>query len=204
MRKRVLGVFAAVVLATGVTVLEMVAGRRFSRRLAHAVTRWARFQSGRLAGFRYRLAGGTASTFLGSTSWRRATPCSCTVMSPRSGKSTPLSRRQPRSPASRRWSPTFTSASSPVRRVRPKADGKGLLYGRTNVPRDHRESDWCPSRRPRRLSSVSERPDRPARDRRAHPPRVARPAARAGPVCPRESDTKDEAWTCRGRSSGRR
>ena len=58
MPKRVLGVVAAVVLATGVTVLEMAAGRRFSRRLAHAVTRWARFQSGRLAGFRYHLAGG--------------------------------------------------------------------------------------------------------------------------------------------------
>ena len=56
-RSRVLGVLAAGVLAVGVTALETVAGRRFSRKLADAVIRTARYQSGRLEGFRYRLAG---------------------------------------------------------------------------------------------------------------------------------------------------
>lgn len=57
-RTRVLGVVVAGAVALGVTALETVAGRRFSRRVARAVTRTARHQSGRLAGVRYRLAGG--------------------------------------------------------------------------------------------------------------------------------------------------
>jgi len=56
-RNRVFGVLAFGAVAVGVMALETVAGRRFSRRLAHAVTRTARYQSGRLGGFRYRLAG---------------------------------------------------------------------------------------------------------------------------------------------------
>jgi len=56
-RNRVLGVLAAGALAVGVTASKTVAGRRFSRKLAHAVIRTARYQSGRLEGFRYRLAG---------------------------------------------------------------------------------------------------------------------------------------------------
>jgi len=56
--KRVLALIATGTLALGVTVFETVAGRRISRRLAHTVTRWAQYQSGRLQGFRYRLAGG--------------------------------------------------------------------------------------------------------------------------------------------------
>ena len=56
-RNGVLGVLAAGALVVGVTALETVAGRRFSRRLAHAVARTARYQSGRIEGFRYHLAG---------------------------------------------------------------------------------------------------------------------------------------------------
>jgi len=56
-RNRVFGVLAVAAAAVGVAALETVAGRRFSRRLAHAVTRTTRYQSGRLEGFRYRLAG---------------------------------------------------------------------------------------------------------------------------------------------------
>jgi len=56
-RNRVIGLVAAGVLAAGVMLLETVAGRRVSRRLARAVTRWARYQSGQLEGFRYHLAG---------------------------------------------------------------------------------------------------------------------------------------------------
>jgi len=56
-RNRVLGVLGAATVAVGVTALETVAGRRLSRKLAHAVTRMARYQSGRLEGLRYRLAG---------------------------------------------------------------------------------------------------------------------------------------------------
>ena len=56
-RSRVLGVLVAAALAVAVTAFETVAGRRLSRRVAHSVTRRARFQRGRLEGFRYRLAG---------------------------------------------------------------------------------------------------------------------------------------------------
>ncbi len=55
--RRVLAVAATGALAFAVAVFETVVGRRYSRKVAHAVTRWARFQSGRLAGFRYRVAG---------------------------------------------------------------------------------------------------------------------------------------------------
>jgi uncharacterized protein (DUF2267 family) len=51
---RALGVVA---LTIGVVALETVVGRRLSRRLARAVTRAAHYQSGRLAGLRYRLSG---------------------------------------------------------------------------------------------------------------------------------------------------
>jgi uncharacterized protein (DUF2267 family) len=56
-RKEVLGVVGAAALASGVGLLETVAGRRVSRRLARAVARTARYQAGRLEGLRYRLAG---------------------------------------------------------------------------------------------------------------------------------------------------
>ena len=56
-RSRVLGVITVGALAVGVTALETVAGRRCSRRMARSVARTARYQSGRLEGFRYRLAG---------------------------------------------------------------------------------------------------------------------------------------------------
>jgi len=55
--KRALALLATGTLAVGVAMFETVAGRRYSKKLAHAVTRWARFQSGRLEGLRYRLAG---------------------------------------------------------------------------------------------------------------------------------------------------
>lgn len=49
---------AGAVLALGVAALERTAvGRRLSRRLARAVTRAARYESGRLEGLRYRMAG---------------------------------------------------------------------------------------------------------------------------------------------------
>jgi len=56
-RNRVVSAFALGAVTLAVVALETIAGRRFSRRLAHAVTRKARYQCGQLAGFRYRLAG---------------------------------------------------------------------------------------------------------------------------------------------------
>lgn len=55
--ERVVRLAAAGALAIGVTVLEAVIGPRFPRRRAEAVTRAARYQTGRLQGLRYRLAG---------------------------------------------------------------------------------------------------------------------------------------------------
>ena len=51
-----MGLVGAGALAIGVGVLETVGGRRFSRKLARAVSREARYQSGRLKGLRYRIA----------------------------------------------------------------------------------------------------------------------------------------------------
>lgn len=49
---------AALVAALGITALERTElGRRLSRRAAHRVTRLARYETGRLEGLRYRLAG---------------------------------------------------------------------------------------------------------------------------------------------------
>jgi osmotically-inducible protein OsmY len=49
---------AGVVVAAGITVLERTPrGRRLSRRMAHQVARLARYESGRLEGLRYHLAG---------------------------------------------------------------------------------------------------------------------------------------------------
>lgn len=56
-RTRVVGVVAGGALAAGVGMLETVAGRRLSRKLARTVSRTARYQSGRLEGLRYRVAG---------------------------------------------------------------------------------------------------------------------------------------------------
>jgi uncharacterized protein (DUF2267 family) len=55
-RTRFVGVLAVGVLGVGVGLLETVTGRRFSRRLARAVTRWAHYQSGVLNGVRYRMS----------------------------------------------------------------------------------------------------------------------------------------------------
>ena len=56
-RSHVAAVLGASTIAAGVAALETVTGRRLSRRLARAIARTARYQSGRLDGFRYRLAG---------------------------------------------------------------------------------------------------------------------------------------------------
>ena len=56
-RNRVLSAVAIGAFSLGAVALETVAGRRLSHRLARAVSRTARYQSGLLAGFRYRLAG---------------------------------------------------------------------------------------------------------------------------------------------------
>jgi BON domain len=56
-RKRVTGVLAVAVLTAGIAFVETVLGRRVSRKFARAVTRRARYESGRLEGLRYRLAG---------------------------------------------------------------------------------------------------------------------------------------------------
>lgn len=56
-RVRFVGLVAGGVLAVGVGLLETAAGRRFSRRLARTLSRTARYQSGRLDGLRYRMAG---------------------------------------------------------------------------------------------------------------------------------------------------
>ena len=56
-RKTVTGALGVVGLTIGVAALETVVGRRLSRRLARGVARVARYQSGRLAGLRYRLSG---------------------------------------------------------------------------------------------------------------------------------------------------
>ena len=56
-RTRIMGIVAGGTLTVAVVALETVAGRRVSRRLARALTRAARYQTGRLEGFRYRLAG---------------------------------------------------------------------------------------------------------------------------------------------------
>jgi hypothetical protein len=55
--KRAFALLATGTLAVGVAMSETDAGRRTSKKVARALTRWARFQSGRLEGFRYRLAG---------------------------------------------------------------------------------------------------------------------------------------------------
>jgi hypothetical protein len=54
---RVVSAVAVGAVTLAVVAIETVAGRRFSRRFARAIARTARYQSGHLAGFRYRLAG---------------------------------------------------------------------------------------------------------------------------------------------------
>jgi len=56
-RKSMVRALGVVGLAIGVASVETILGRRLSRKLARAVTRAARYQSGRLAGLRYRLSG---------------------------------------------------------------------------------------------------------------------------------------------------
>ena len=56
-RKSVVGVLGVVALATGITAFKTVVGRRLSRRLVRTVTRAVRYESGRLAGMRYRMSG---------------------------------------------------------------------------------------------------------------------------------------------------
>jgi len=56
-RKSLVGVLGLAAVTTGIAVFETVVGRRFSRKVARAVTRAARYQSGRLAGLRYRISG---------------------------------------------------------------------------------------------------------------------------------------------------
>lgn len=56
-RTRVMGVVAGGAVAIGFGVMETTAGRRMSRRITRSLIRKARYQSGRLEGFRYRLAG---------------------------------------------------------------------------------------------------------------------------------------------------
>jgi uncharacterized protein (DUF2267 family) len=52
-----MGILGAAGLAVAVGALETVAGRRISRRIARALSRTARYESGRLEGLRYRMAG---------------------------------------------------------------------------------------------------------------------------------------------------
>jgi len=56
-RKSVTGALGFVALTTGVAMFKTVVGRRLSRKLARAVAREARYQSGRLVGLRYRISG---------------------------------------------------------------------------------------------------------------------------------------------------
>jgi len=57
-RKRVASVIGVAALTTAVAVFETVVGRRLSRKLARAVTKVAKYQSGRLVGLRYRMSNG--------------------------------------------------------------------------------------------------------------------------------------------------
>jgi hypothetical protein len=56
-RKSLAGALGLAAVATGIAVFEIAVGRRLSRKVARAVTRAARYQSGRLAGLRYRISG---------------------------------------------------------------------------------------------------------------------------------------------------
>jgi uncharacterized protein (DUF2267 family) len=56
-RKSLVGALGLAAVTTGIAVFETVVGRRLSRKVARAVTRTARYQSGRLAGLRYRISG---------------------------------------------------------------------------------------------------------------------------------------------------